>query len=227
MSKNTVKPGLTPARRSKRPKRTVEDSGFAAFGRRILRAYARRVAGGGNVEALREMAQFQAEVDAMMRTAVQGLRHLYSWQEIADRLGTTRQAAQMRYGEARRGVLDRRLVEAGMTVPVSTLVAVFADHHPGHPPASRCPCCGFTYPGRAIDCPTNAVVRPVLYRRRGEDRTALARLTPDQFADLHTTGTSGTKRGPARPAARSAPVTDDEDPGLFDPTGLTGKAGLR
>ena len=55
MSKNTVKPGLTPNRaskRGKRAKRQVENDQFDAFVRRILAAYARRVAT-GDIEALR------------------------------------------------------------------------------------------------------------------------------------------------------------------------------
>jgi hypothetical protein len=83
------------------------------------------------------------------RLAVAGLRkspYHYSWSEIADRLGVTRQAAQMRYGERTdRGALDRRLLESGLGVSVATLVQVFADHHPGSPAASVCPGCGYRY----------------------------------------------------------------------------------
>jgi len=82
--------------------------------------------------------------------------------------------------------LDRRIVAAGLAVSVSELVAVFADHWPGNPPApATCPGCGFGYPDRVVDCPTNQVVRRLLYRRRHVDQRALSVLTPDQFADLH------------------------------------------
>jgi hypothetical protein len=112
MSKNTVKPALTPRPR-KRSRRQVETVQFDAFARRILRAYARRVAA-GDVEALPTLAALGSEVDAVCRLAVAGLRqapYSYSWSEIADRLGTTRQAAQMRYGDRTdRGALDRRLL---------------------------------------------------------------------------------------------------------------------
>src|SRR6266545_1844074 len=135
MSKNTVKPALTPKPR-KRARREVENSEFDAFVRRILRAYARRVAN-GDIEALRSLAELSSEVDAVTRLAVAGLRkssYHYSWSEIADRLGVTRQAAQMRYGDKTdRGTLDRRLLESGLGVSVATLVQVFADHHPGSP----------------------------------------------------------------------------------------------
>jgi hypothetical protein len=47
-----------------------------------------------------------------------------------------------------------------------------------------CPSCGFRYPEGVWDCPTNAVVRPLLRRRRHEDRAAFARLSGDQQAEL-------------------------------------------
>src|ERR671921_2280540 len=125
MSKNTVKPALTPKPRNKRAKREVENPEFDAFVRRILRAYARRVAA-GDVEALRSLALLSSEVDAVTRLAVAGLRtspYFYSWSEIADRLGVTKQAAQMRYGDKTdRGTLDRRLLEAGIGVSGGNLV---------------------------------------------------------------------------------------------------------
>jgi len=184
MTKNAAKPTLT----RKRAKRVVENAEYASFARRILRAYARRVAA-GDVEALRSLVLLPSDVDAITRTAVRGLREFgYSWSEIADRLGVSRQAAQMRYADrADRARLDRRLVDAGLVVTVATLAAVFADHHPGSPRAETCPGCGYPYPPavRYADCPSIAAVRPVLYRRRSEDQRAIARLSPDQRADLY------------------------------------------
>jgi hypothetical protein len=215
MNKNTVKPTLT----RNRAKRVVENDQFDAFVRRILAAYGRRVAA-GDVEALGRLALLSSEVDAVVRLAVVGLKgapHRYSWAEIADRLGTSRQAAQMRYGDRTdRGTLDRRLVEAGLSVTVATLVAVFADHHPGSPAASVCPGCGYRYPDKMTDCPTLATVRPVLYRRRGEDRTALDRLTPDQFADLHNLSTARGMRAAASRLAQSGRTPHGDAPALFD-----------
>jgi hypothetical protein len=215
MSKNTVKPGLRP----KRAKRTVENSDFDAFARRILRAYARRVAS-GDVEALRSLVDLSSELDAVTRLAVVGLRRWpYSWGEIASRLGTTRQAAQMRYGDrADRGALDRRLVEAGLGVTVATLVEVFADHHPGVPAASVCPGCGYRYPDGVSDCPTNATVRPLLLRRRSEDKTAIARLTPDQFDDLRSAKVARANRTAAQRSSRPASRPDQDSACLFDLT---------
>jgi hypothetical protein len=48
-----------------------------------------------------------------------------------------------------------------------------------------CPGCGYRYPDNVLDCPTNATVRPLLLRRHGEDREAVALLNPVQFEDLH------------------------------------------
>jgi hypothetical protein len=210
MSKNTVKPALT-RKPAKRGKREVETNQFDAFVRRILRAYARRVAA-GDVEALRSLTALSAEVDAVTRNAVTGLRdkpYGFWWAEIADRLGTSRQAAQMRYGDRTdRGALDHRLLEAGLNVSVATLVRVFADHHPGSPVASVCPGCGYRYPDNVSDCPTNATVRPLLLRRRGEDREALALLNPVQFDDLHKVTKSKVTRAAYRASTgqRTSPV---------------------
>jgi ribosomal protein S20 len=213
MSKNTVKPGLT----RKRAKRVVENHDYASFARRILKAYARRVAA-GDIEALSSLVLFPSDVDALTRTAVKGLREFgYSWSEIAGRLGVSRQAAQMRYGDKSEiGQLDRRIIDAGISVTVGTLVQVFADHHPGVPAASACPACRYRYPAGVSDCPTNAMVRPVLYQRRGEDHDAMQRLTDDQRADLHSKTTARKNRVAARQAAHTTPSPDRHAPSLFD-----------
>src|SRR6266568_2660546 len=217
MSKNTVKPGL----RRKRAKRSVENTEYLGFVRRILTAYARRVAA-GDVEALRSLAALTTEVDAVTRLAVAGLRNYpyhYSWSEIADRLGVSRQAAQMRYGDRTdRGALDRRLVEAGLGVTVATLVAVFAEHHPGVPAASVCPGCGYRYPDGVTDCPSNAVARPLLKRRRNEDPNAVSRLTPDQLADLTSQKAARSNRVAGTRAAQPPGQPFEATPGLFDLT---------
>ena len=83
------------------PERTrpvVENDAYAAFTRRILRAYARRIAT-GDIEALTAMTGLAAEIDTAIGNAVTGLREFgYSWAEIGSRLGVTRQAAQQRWG---------------------------------------------------------------------------------------------------------------------------------
>lgn len=233
MSSNPVPP---PSPR-KRPKRVVENPQFVAFTRRILRALARRIAA-GDVEALAELVVLVSDVEQATRTAVRGLREFgYSWSEIAARLGVSRQAAQMRWGDRReRAALDRRLLVAGLGVDVSTLVDVFAEHFPGTPRPDTCPGCGYIYPEGAAnaDCPSLAVARQVLYRRRAEDPQALRRLSADQFADLHDRDTfratptglvprpSGRPRprprwepaGPLVPIVRNSP-SGGSPPGLF------------
>jgi hypothetical protein len=93
---NTVNTSLT----SKSARRPVENEDYAAFTRRILRAYARRVAD-GDIEALTLMLGLSAEIDTAIGQAVTGLRAFgYSWAEIGSRLGITRQAAQQRWGQA-------------------------------------------------------------------------------------------------------------------------------
>ena len=93
---DTVKNPLTPDRAG----RVVENDEYAAFARRVLRAYARRIAD-GDVEALTLMLGLSAEIDTAISQAVSGLRELgYSWAEIGSRLGITRQTAQQRWGRA-------------------------------------------------------------------------------------------------------------------------------
>jgi hypothetical protein len=218
MSKNTVKPGLT-ARRAKRGKRVVENDAFDAFARRILRAYARRVAA-GDIEALPGLAMLSAEVDAVVRDAVRSLRkspYSYSWEDLGQRLGVSRQAVQMRYGDRTdRTLLDRRITEPGLRVSVATLAQVFADHFPGSPVPSLCPGCGYRYPNGVSDCPTNATVRPLLFRRRAEDRAAVARLTDAQRADLHNRTTARKNRAAVQQAARPASCPDRDAPNLLN-----------
>ena len=93
-SPDTVKATLTP----NRPGRVIENEEYAAFACRVLRAYARRVAA-GDVEALSLMLGLSGQIDDAIAQAVTGLRGFgYSWAEIGDRLGITRQAAQQRWG---------------------------------------------------------------------------------------------------------------------------------
>jgi hypothetical protein len=216
MSKNTVNPALT---RRKRAKRVVENNEYASFARRVLKGYARRVAA-GDLEALRELTVFVADVDDATRVAVAGLRRFgYSWFDIASQLGISKQAAQQRWGTpTERHALDRRLLEAGLCVSVATLVEVFADHYPGSPMPSQCPACGYRYPDQVTDCPTNSVVRPQLYKRRTEDPAALRRLSGDQFANLYDRKLARTNRVAARRANQPASTTSVAEV-LFDVCG--------
>lgn len=95
----TLQPPTGDSRPPKPSRRNVvENDEYAAFVRRIIVAYARRVAS-GDVEALRDMVGLSGYLDQAIAQAVLGLRdHGYSWAEIADRLNITRQAAQQRWG---------------------------------------------------------------------------------------------------------------------------------
>ncbi len=82
----------------KRRRAEVENTDYAAFAARVIRAHARRIAD-GDVDALADLLRLAVEVDTATQTAVTGLRGFgYSWGEIAARLGTTRQATQQRWG---------------------------------------------------------------------------------------------------------------------------------
>src|SRR5438067_11610081 len=90
----TVKKPLTP----KRPYRVVENDEYAAFLRRVIRAYSRRVAS-GDIEAITAMNRLAIDLEEATRQAITGLRGFgYSWADIAMRLGITRQGAQQRWG---------------------------------------------------------------------------------------------------------------------------------
>ena len=94
-----IRPGSTSRKGSRRRRREdVENDTYLVFVARVITAAGKRVAT-GDVEALPDLAQLAAEVDAALITAVQGLREFgYSWEQIASRLGVTRQAAQQRWG---------------------------------------------------------------------------------------------------------------------------------
>jgi hypothetical protein len=79
-------------------RRVTENDEYAAFARRVIRAYRRRIAR-GDIDAITGMAALADELDIAIHHAVTGLRARgYSWTEIAARLGITRQGAQQRWG---------------------------------------------------------------------------------------------------------------------------------
>jgi hypothetical protein len=91
----TVKPALT----RKRSRRHVENDEYAAFTRRVLRAYGRRIAG-GDIDAIGDLDGLLGEVEAALSRAVSGLRdNGYSLAEIGLRLGVTRQAVHQRWAD--------------------------------------------------------------------------------------------------------------------------------
>ncbi|MGQ5259575.1 hypothetical protein ACTWLT_02335 [Micromonospora sp. ZYX-F-536] len=95
---STVKASLTPSIPRQKRRDVVENDQFAGFARRIIRAHGRRVAT-GDVEALRDLVALSSVIDDAIGEAVIGLRAFgYSWAEIGQRLGISRQAAQQRWG---------------------------------------------------------------------------------------------------------------------------------
>jgi hypothetical protein len=76
----------------------VENDAYLVFVARVITAAGKRVAT-GDVDTLPDLARLSADLDAALITAVTGLRGFgYSWEQIANRLGVTRQAAQQRWG---------------------------------------------------------------------------------------------------------------------------------
>ena len=93
MNLSSASPSLRPHGRD-----VVGNDEYAAFVRRIVRAYAKRVAT-GDVDALTDLVALSTLLDDAIGQAVTGLRaHGYSWADIANRLGITRQAAHQRWG---------------------------------------------------------------------------------------------------------------------------------
>jgi hypothetical protein len=91
----TVNAALTVSRRTRR---VVENDEYAAFARRIIRAHGRRVAA-GDPDALVALLALAQEVSDATGEAVRGLRATgFSWEDIATRLGVSRQAVQQRWG---------------------------------------------------------------------------------------------------------------------------------
>src|SRR5690348_6021467 len=85
-----VNGSLTP----KRPRRVVENDEYAAFLRRVIRAYSRRVAA-DDIDAITTMVATAGHFDTAIGDAITGLRAIgYSWADIALRLGVSRQAVQ-------------------------------------------------------------------------------------------------------------------------------------
>jgi len=78
--------------------RYVENTEYAGFVQRIIRAHGRRVAE-GNIDGLADLAALRAEVERALHTAVTGLRAGgYSWAEIGRQLGMAKQSAYERWG---------------------------------------------------------------------------------------------------------------------------------
>jgi hypothetical protein len=81
-----------------RSRRHTENDQYADFLRRAISGYTRRVAQ-GDIDAIASFSALVAEAGEQLAEAVLLLRvRGYSWTDISTRLGTTRQAAQQRWG---------------------------------------------------------------------------------------------------------------------------------
>jgi hypothetical protein len=79
--------------------RYVETREYVQMIRRSLRALAKRIGEGADVELLSEMVTLQQELDEAVVGAVAGLRDQYSWSEIAARVGITKQSAHGKWAK--------------------------------------------------------------------------------------------------------------------------------
>lgn len=89
----------------KRERETYGPDGYDAFARRTIKGLAKRAAS-GDLEALTALNDLKAYVDQVAaEIAVPGLRSeeggSYAYSEIGQALGITRQAAQLRYPNAK------------------------------------------------------------------------------------------------------------------------------
>jgi len=83
---------------SKRQKPPRPTSDLIGGVRRLLIALSRRV-GDGELEHLHDLREMAWIVDQMIQASVDGLRaDGFTWQQIGDELGMSRQGAQQRYG---------------------------------------------------------------------------------------------------------------------------------
>lgn len=84
----------------KRRKNVRELPEYTAMLARMVRGLGRRLVDEGNPSDLADAVQLQRQLEDTIGQAVARMRaeHGYSWAMLADELGTTRQAAQQRYG---------------------------------------------------------------------------------------------------------------------------------
>lgn len=77
--------------------RKVENRDYMEFAQRIIRAVGRRV-GEGDIEVLPALVALEADVRDAVNAAIDGLRDCeFSYAEIGERLGQSRQAVQQRH----------------------------------------------------------------------------------------------------------------------------------
>lgn len=87
-----------------RTRETTETQDYVAMLSRMIRGLGKRVAAGDPAD-LAAAVQLQAQLDAVIRDSVAVMRETsgFSWQQLADELGTTKQGAQQKYGRRSTG----------------------------------------------------------------------------------------------------------------------------
>lgn len=84
---------------SKRRKRYTDTEDFGRMVERMLRAYGLRV-GAADMDDLRQLMTIRELLDQITAEAVEQLRSTgYSWADVGEAMGVTRQAAQQRWGQ--------------------------------------------------------------------------------------------------------------------------------
>jgi len=84
--------------RTRQPHRETPE--YVSMLRRMVRGLGRRLADHANPSDLADLVELQRELDECVRTSVRVMReqHGYTWQQLADELGVSKQAVQQRYG---------------------------------------------------------------------------------------------------------------------------------
>lgn len=96
----------------------METAEYAGMLRRTIRVYGVRIAD-GDPEDLAAAVQLAADLDQVIDDAARAMRTNtgYSWAELGRALGTTRQAAQQRYGVPQRVEETVRQIGRGSAGP--------------------------------------------------------------------------------------------------------------
>lgn len=102
MAPRTPKPYVPPRERAVGGTYT-DIHAFVHMLRRMVQAAGRKMRH-ADAEDLRELVSIRDELEAAIRDGIEGLRvDGYSWKSIGESLGTTGQAAYMRYGKPKAG----------------------------------------------------------------------------------------------------------------------------
>lgn len=100
MTADRRQPKVDTRKRYKRPRRYTETVDFIAMVARLVRAAGKRVST-ADMDELRALVDLRTELDDVIESAVIAVMDNggYSWQDIGETLGISRQAAWKRYGQ--------------------------------------------------------------------------------------------------------------------------------